>query len=346
MRHAIPAPARRPAARFSDAAFVAAALAVVLLTALVALGARSWIDRPFSGFFVRADLSVPAVGRMSWPDVPTRRLYDRTLVAVDGVPITNGDDLHRRIGVKPVGSPFAYTITDGTTTEVVTVASRHFSLGDYWAIFGAYLVTGLLYVLLAILAAWALPARRLGRALLVLGGVGGLFMLSAADLYPPGSSLRVHEITTALLPAALIQFGLVVGRARARFARRARRVVWATALVAAASVQLGVGDPAATRWLHTTTSVAIGLALASAAVALIAMRGRRGVEAGPFLDTAAFFGLGVPAVIFLIAGVLGGVPENASATLAFLFPLGVGGALMQGRVAGRSLGVARHARSL
>jgi hypothetical protein len=346
MPDAIPAPAPRPAARFFDAAFAAAALAVVVLTALVAIGARTWIDRPFAGFFVRADLSIPAVGRMSWSTVPTRRLFDRTVVAVDGAPIADGDDLHRRVATKPVGSAFAYTITDGTSTEVVTVASRRFSLGDYWAVFGAYLVTGMFYVLLAILAAWALPARRLGRALLVLGSIGGIFMLSAADLYPPGSSLRVHGIATALLPAALIQFGLVVGRTRRRFARAALPVVWAVALAAAASVQLGLGDPVATRWLHTTASVAIGLALASAAVGLIAVRGRRGVETAPFLDSAALFGLGVPAVIFLVAGTLGGVPENASATLAFLFPLGVGGALMQDRLAARALDVARSARSL
>ena len=47
--------ARRPAARFSDAAFLVAAVAAVALVALIASGARSWIDRPFPGFFVLAD---------------------------------------------------------------------------------------------------------------------------------------------------------------------------------------------------------------------------------------------------------------------------------------------------
>ena len=73
----------------------------------------------------------------------------------------------------------------------MTLASRRFSATDYWAVFGAYLGTGLCYVLLAILAAWALPAERLGRALLFVGGAGGLFMLSSADLYPPAASLRL-----------------------------------------------------------------------------------------------------------------------------------------------------------
>src|SRR5204862_1356669 len=136
------------------------------------------------------------------------------------------------VASKPLGSTFAVTVDSGGTRETVTVASRAFSTADYWAVFGAYLFTGLLYLLLAILAAWALPAERLGRALMIVGGAGGLYMLSAADLYPPGDSLRVHALTSALLPATLVQFALVVGDARRRFARLAVPAVWAVALAA------------------------------------------------------------------------------------------------------------------
>jgi hypothetical protein len=347
MRHANPTPVRSSAARFSDAAFVVAALAAVVLTAVVANGARSWIDRPFAGFFVLADRSVPAIGRTAWTHGAGTRLYDHTLVAIDGAIVTDSAELHRRVASKPIGTAFTYTVSSGTSMDTVTLFSRRFSVADYWAVFGAYLVAGLLYVLLAIVAAWALPGQRLGHALLLVGGIGGLFLWSAADLYPPGISLRINTLAAALLPAALVQFALVVGDARGTFTRSALPVVWAVAFAAAASMQLAIGDPAATRWVHATSAAALGLALGTAMLGLVIARTRLGVDAsGSFLASAALFGLGVPAAIFLLAGVIGGVPQNAGATLAFLFPLGIGAGLLRNTVTVCALDVARVPRSL
>lgn len=338
--------ARRPAARFSDAAFVAAALAAIALVAMIASGARSWIDRPFPGFFVLADRTVPPIGRVVWNSAAGGRLYDRTVVAVDGVAIDRSDDLHRRIASKPLGSSFAVTLAGSGAADTFSVTSRAFSAADYWAVFGAYLFTGLLYVLLAILAAWLLPADRLGRALMLVGGAGGLFMLSAADLYPPGGALRVHALTTALLPAALVQFALVVGNARGAFARFAVPVVWTVSLAAAVSMQLLIGEPAATRSLYASCDASLGLALAAATIALIGARVRVGSETAPLVACAATFGLGIPAAIFLLAAVGNGVPVNASATLGFLFPLGIGAGLLRDRIGVGALDVARSAASL
>ncbi len=322
--NATPVPDR--AAHFFDAAFITAAVTATVLTALIAFGARTWIDRPFAGFFLRADRTVAAVGRATWSDVATADLYDRTLLAVDGVHVGDSGALERRVAAKPLGSPITYTLTDGTTVATVTLRSRRFSAADYWAIFGAYASTGLCYLLLAILAAWALPSARVGHALLLVGGVGGLFMLTSADLYPPASSLRLHVLAAALLPATLLQFALAVGDTRGRFAARALPIVWAVALAAAASMQLAIGDPAATRVVHATCDAALGLALVTATVGL-ATRVRVATSSAPLLVGTAIFGLGVPAVVFLLAATLGGVPQNASATLAFLFPLGMTAAL-------------------
>ena len=346
MRHANSDARPRSAARFSNAAFLAAAVLVTVLTGLIANGARSWIGRPFAGFFVLADRSVAPIGRAVWSRPGAPGVYDRTVVAVDGAVITSGDDLHRRVASKPVGSSLTYVLSDGARVATVTMPSRRFSVSDYWAIFGAYLVSGLCYLLLAIVAAWALPADRLGRALLLVGGVGGLFMLSSADLYPPGASLRIHALTAALLPAALLQFALVIAEVPVAFSRRALPVAWGTALVAAISMQWLLGDPAVTRWTNATSAAALGLALGAATLGLIATRIRLGVEAAPLLSCAAIFGLGVPAVIFLLAAARDGVPQNASATLAFLFPLGIGLGLLRGQVVARSLAFARPRRSL
>jgi len=348
MRHANSAPAADRAARFSDGAFLSAALAVVALVALVAIGARSWIDRPFAGFFLRADRTVAAVGRLAWSDVEPGRLYDRTLLAIDGTAVTDSDALHRLVAAKPVGSSFAYTLTDGRSTETVTIPSRRFATSDYWAVFGAYLGSGLCFVLLAILAAWTLPADRLGRSLVFLGSIGGLYMLSSADLYPPTVSHRAHALATTLLPPTLLQFALAIGDARGRFARWSLPIAWTLAAAAAVSMQLLLGDPAATGWIYATCNAALGLALAAAAIGLSA-RVRVAADAAPLVACTALFGLGVPAVVFLVGGTLGGIPQNASATLTFLFPLGMMAALYRdqtGVAFRRKHDVARATRSL
>ena len=345
MRHANSVPAFDRAARFSDAAFVAAGVAATVLIALVAIGARTWIDRPFAGFFLRGDRTIAAVGRLGWSDVAAGRLYDRTLVAIDGAALIDNDHFHRVVGAQPVGTRFTYTLTDGRTTETVTLASRRFVGGDYWAVFGAYLGSALSFVLLAILAAWALPAQRVGRSLLYLGGVGALYLVSSADLYPPGQSLRVHALAAAFLPATLLQFALAVGDARSQFARSSLPVAWTLSLVAAVSMQVLLGDAAATRWLHASGDAALGLALAAAAIGLAA-RVRVATEAAPLVALTSLFGLGVPAVIFLVGGTLGGMPQNASATLAFLFPLGMMSVVLRGEGTAPARDVARSPRSL
>ena len=348
MRHANSAPAARRAARFSDGAFLSAALAATALIALVALGARSWIDRPFAGFFLRADRTVAAVGRLAWTDVAPGRFYDRTLLAIDGTPIADSDALHRLVAAKPIGSTFAYTLTDGRSTETVTIPSRRFAASDYWAVFGAYLGSGLCFVLLAILAAWLLPPDRVGRSLVFLGSIGGLYMLSSADLYPPTVSHRAHALATTLLPPTLLQFALAIGDARGRFARWSLPVAWTLAVVAAISMQVLLGDPTATGWIYATCNAALGCALAAAAIGL-ASRVRVAADAAPLVACTAIFGLGVPAVVFLVGGTLGGIPQNASATLTFLFPLGMMAALHReqaGVAFHRKRDVARATRSL
>lgn len=345
MRDADIPPARHISIGFTTAALAAAAATTIVLTVLAAVGARSWIGQPFAGFFLRADRTIAAVGRAAWTDVAAGVVYDRTVLAVDGIRVLSADDLHRRVAAKPVGSPIVYTLTDGATVATVTVPSRRFSATDYWAVFGAYASSGLCWCLLALAAAWALPNGGGRRALLLLGGIGGIYMASAADLYPPAGSLRVHALAAAFLPAALLQFALVVGDVRGRFAAAALPVVWAASLAAAAAMQLAIGDPAATRLAHATCDAALGLALVSATIGLAARVQTLATDT-PFLAGTALFGLGVPAVVYLLAGIRNGVPHNAGATLAFLFPLGMSFFLWRRASAFAGASVADPQRSL
>ncbi len=93
-------------------------------------------------------------------------------------------------------------------------------------------------------------------------------------------------------------------------------------------MQIAIGNPTETPWIHATCDAALGLTLVAAAVGL-ATRVRVAADSAQLVACTALFGLGIPAVVVLAAGTLGGIPHNASATLAFLFPLGMMTALVQ-----------------
>ncbi|MEO6027852.1 MAG: hypothetical protein ABIR79_13385 [Candidatus Binatia bacterium] len=188
------APAVRGAAsqRLYRAALVATACTAVAVTVIIGLAATTWIGKSFPGFFVLPNRVIPSVGREVWPASGDGALYQRTIVAIDGKAIATNTDAYHEVGVEPPGRPLTYTLRDGVGVATVTLATRRFSAIDYWIIFGSYLVTGLLYLCVGVLAAWLMPEANLGRALLMLGGAGGIFALTGASIYQPGSDLRIH----------------------------------------------------------------------------------------------------------------------------------------------------------
>jgi hypothetical protein len=321
------------------------ATALVALAAAVALGlgARRWIGQPFPGFFVLANRVVPSVGLPHWAGSREGTLYQRTLVAIDKIPVASSADVYRRIAERPTHTRFRYTLRHGAATETVTLASDLFSPADYWAIFGAYVLSGLLYLLLAVLAAWLHPDARLGRALLYVGATGGIYAFTAVELYGSDGPIRVHALSEAFFPAAVAYLALVFPRTRDRLVLPLGAAAWWLSLALAVPYQLLLGQPGAYSVLHAaceTYLAAVGLVLI---VGLIVEHARAGAAADPLLragTAGALLGLGVPAVVLLLSGVSGGaLPVNVCAATAFLFPLCVGYGLIRTHVAARRVRV-------
>ena len=130
-----------------------AALAVSALAATTVMGIRatSWSGTSFPGFFVLPNRVVASIGQPHWAGTKDGSLYQRTVVAVDGAPVADSAEVYQRIGQRPSGSTFAVTVQQGSTTDTVSLRSMEFSWGDYSAIFGAYLATGVLYLMMGLL---------------------------------------------------------------------------------------------------------------------------------------------------------------------------------------------------
>jgi hypothetical protein len=329
----VPAPRRRPAAGLYGLALAAAAGLAIAVTILVGMTAETWVGRSFPGFFVLPNRVIPSVGLEAWPGNRLGAIYQRVVVAVDGKQVASNVDAYADVASQPPGTAVEYTLRGATGTETLTLTTRRFSLADYWIIFGSYLATGLLYLLVGMLAAWLLPESHLGRALLLLGGAGGIFALTGAGIYQPGAGLRIHALAEAFFPATLVYLAVVFAGLERRAIVTVAAIGWWVSLALAVIYQLVLSEPAAYTLLHNACQTYMGIAGLAVGATLIAERARVASDAGPFLRAAAagaILGIGVPALIMMLSGVSGGaLPVNFVTATAFLFPLCIGFGLLR-----------------
>ncbi len=321
-----------------------AAAAAVAATLAIGAAARGWVGTTFPGFFVLSNRVVPSIGLTGWSGTRDGAVFQRIVVAVDGAPVTTAHDVYRRVADQPAGRPFAYTFRHGATTETVELASQRFTSTDYSALFGAYLVNGVLYLLLGVLGVWLLPDAALGRALLFLGSVAGVFALSAVTIYGPESALRVHALAEAFFPATLVYLGVVFPCDRGWLTKPLAAIGWWLSLALAVPYQLLLDQPGAYSILHEACEAYLGLAGVGLLVVLIIERARAGEGATHLLRAAlagALLGLGVPAVVMSVSGLSGGgLPVNVAAATAFLFPACFAYGLVRERTALRARALA------
>ncbi len=89
---------RQPRSLLRDRCLLGAvAIAVLAVTTVIGLGASGWIGRPFPGFFVFPNRVIASVGRTSWSGIGDGVIYQRAVVAIDGVPVTDGAAAYRQV---------------------------------------------------------------------------------------------------------------------------------------------------------------------------------------------------------------------------------------------------------
>ena len=320
--------------------FLLATLAISVLVATVLMGIRatSWSGASFPGFFVLPNRVVASIGEPHWTASKDGSLYQRTVVAVDGAPVDSSAEVYQRIGQRPSGTTFAVTLQQGSTTDTVSLRSMEFSWGDYSAIFGAYLATGVLYLMMGLLGAWLLPGTHLGRALLFVGSTGGVYTLSAIGIYEPYGGFRIHALAEAFFPAGVVYLGLVFPRERGALVKPGAAVAYWVSLGLAIPYQLLLDQPGAYSVMHAASETYLGLASLGLTVSLVVHYASAADDDKPFLRSATagvLLGLAVPAVVMTLSGLSGGrLPVNICTVTAFLFPLCFGYGIVRECLAG------------
>lgn len=314
----------------------ATALVIAALVLAIGLAARSWVGAPFPGFFVMPNGVVPSVGLPSWTGSGAS-VYQRHVEAVDGTAVTDTAAIYSHARRRSANTAINYTLRGPGGLETLPIRSAMFTEGDYWAVFGGYLLSGGLYLAVGILAPFLCSAPERGRALLLLGGTGGIYALSGAALYSPAGPLRLHALSEALFPAALAYLALTLPRQRSEMLAPFAAMAGTLSLALAIPYLLLVNLPTAYSTMHAASESAMGIAGVALLATLMSERLRAGNDAGPFLRAAAVggaLGIGVPAVVLGISGLSGGkLPVNVMTVASFLFPLGLGYGLVAEYVA-------------
>jgi serine phosphatase RsbU (regulator of sigma subunit) len=109
---------------------------VVLLVSLISfIKAMSWIDRPFPGFLTYKFPRVGSMGSTDWPGGKAGlRLMDK-IVAVNGGPIYDGQDVVDIAKGKSPGTLVHYTVESGEQMRTISVPITKFSTIDFLIVF-------------------------------------------------------------------------------------------------------------------------------------------------------------------------------------------------------------------
>jgi hypothetical protein len=310
---------------------------LLAVAGLVFADSSAWRDARFPGFFVMPNRVVPSVALPGWAGVADGRpLYQQVVLEVDGSAPADGGDVYRLAARRRPGDGVDFTVSRAGDVEHRTVPVRTLGSGEWVAIFGMYLLCGLCYLALAVLAT---ERRRTDRALAgglaALGWIGAAFMLTAIDLYGPGRFFRLHALAEALLPAATLHLALVCPRDRVAGRPGLLPAVYGSALALAAVHQVFLYDPAAYTVLHDLCQTLAALPI----FALAAMLGATLAEPPPSLGAlgarwllgGTLVGCVAPGIVLALSGASGGqVPVNASAWIGFAFPIAAAIALQAG----------------
>ena len=326
-------------ARGATALPLAVTLAILAIGCIAGVRSLAWRGAPFPGFFLLPNRVVPSAGLPGWSGVAEGRPpFQETLVAVDGTPVVSGADGYRRAATHRGGEvEYLFARRDGT--ERRSYPLRVFSGAEHLAVFGAYLLAGAAYLVLALFAGARWERDPVYPGLTAFAWASAAFAFTAVDLYGPGTLFRLHVFAEASLPAAAVHLALVCPRDRVAGHRGALALVYGVALAFGVVYEFFLYQPGAYVVLHNVAQGLVGVPVLAftvlAALALDEPPPAFGAPGIRLLLGAALAGIVVPGIVFGLSGLTGGgLPVNVSAWIGYLFPLGTVIALSRARPVG------------
>lgn len=190
---------------------LAAALAgVILISAIAAVKALTWVDQPFAGFLVNERLVLGNIGQYHWTGSEAGLGWPDKVVGADGQPIASMRDLQATAQRVPVGTPIVYTIERDGERRDVTVPTMRFGWDDLVMTFGVTFLSGLIYVLIGLVVFVLKPDTKVSWAFFGACVSLSLFAITSFDIQSTHAGfIRIYLLVNTLWPAAFVHLALV-----------------------------------------------------------------------------------------------------------------------------------------
>src|SRR5882724_9885379 len=299
-------------------------LAGVVLATRATLTSSAWVGRTFPGFLLLVNRVVASIGLAHWSGSTVAELYQSQVVAVNGVPVASAQQVYSAVAASPPGTPVRYRLHKRSVEREITVPSQRFAARDWILLFGAYLLNGVVY-LTSGLVVWILrPYSPLSRAFLSFGTAWAFFLITAMDIYGPGTLTRLHAVTEPLVAAATLQVFMLLPQPH-RYARW-RFIGYALALPLVVAYQALLYRPSAFSAVVMLNMLCLGSVGVFFVGRLIAEYWRGTSQLARqrvrVLTLGTLVSIGLPGTILLISSaVWGQVAMNPAAFMFFLFAL-------------------------
>jgi serine phosphatase RsbU (regulator of sigma subunit) len=173
------------------------------------VAALSWLNKPFAGFLVYRPPFVDSLGIRDWPGKKAGLQYLDRIVAVDGDPVLQGQDVVRMVREKQPGTPVRYLVESKREMREVTVPVTIFGIRDFLLVFLITFSCGVLLYALGIIAYLLKPNIRSSWVFLGLCFSLGTYVATAYECESTYYFARLNACSLCFFPATFLHLGLI-----------------------------------------------------------------------------------------------------------------------------------------
>ena len=179
-------------------------MAVICVVSFVS--AVSWINKPFAGFLTYKELLVGSIANREWPGTKAGLKFLDKIVAVDGQPVSDGQDLIDAAAQRKPGDLIHYTVESGGKTHQVSVPVTIFSTKDFLLIFFITFLGGVILFALGVIVFVLKPNMHSSWVFFYVCLSIGAYMVSSPDSQTGYLLNHINTLTLSFFPATVFHF--------------------------------------------------------------------------------------------------------------------------------------------
>jgi class 3 adenylate cyclase len=181
----------------------------VIISIVSVINALSWVNKPFAGFLIYRP---PYVGSISVSDWPGRRAgvsFLERVVAADGKPVAEGQDVVSLSRSKKLGTEVRYEVESKGNKQEVSVPVTIFTIRDFFLAFFVTFFGGVILYMLGVVVVLLKPNIKASWVFFAsCSGVAG-YMITSFEILTTYTLLPFHYLALCFMAAPFLHLALI-----------------------------------------------------------------------------------------------------------------------------------------